>query len=32
MNTKGSKIDVSSLPNGIYIAEIDGVYRKFVKQ
>jgi len=31
LNTKGSQIDVSSLPSGIYIAKIDGVSRKFVK-
>ena len=32
MNIKGNQIDVSSLQNGIYIAEIDGSFRKFVKQ
>jgi hypothetical protein len=32
MNIKGNQIDVSLLQNGIYIAVIDGVYRKFVKQ
>jgi hypothetical protein len=32
INTKGNQIDVSSLSNGIYIAEIDGVCRKIVKQ
>ena len=32
MNAKGNQIDVSSLPNGIYMAKIDGVFRKIVKQ
>ncbi|MCL2311083.1 MAG: T9SS type A sorting domain-containing protein [Firmicutes bacterium] len=32
INTKGKQIDVSSLPSGIYIAEIDGVRQKIVKQ
>jgi len=32
VSTKGNEIDVSSLPNGIYIAEVDGVRRKIVKQ
>lgn len=32
IHTKGNLIDVSSLTSGIYIAEIDGVYRKIVKQ
>ena len=32
LNTKGNQIEVSFLPRGIYIAEIDGTCRKFVKQ
>ena len=32
MNSKGNQIDVSSLPNGIYMAKIDGVFRKVVKR
>ena len=32
MNTKGNQIDVSSLPSGIYIVDINGVFRKVVKQ
>ena len=31
LSTKGTLIDVSSLPNGIYIAEINGVINKIVK-
>ena len=31
IHAKDNQIDVSSLPNGIYIAKIDGVYRKIVK-
>ncbi|MCL2245658.1 MAG: T9SS type A sorting domain-containing protein [Lentimicrobiaceae bacterium] len=32
MQTKGGDIDVSSLPNGIYIAEVAGIFKKIVKQ
>jgi len=32
MHVKGNQIDVSSLPNGIYIAEVNGISRKVVKQ
>lgn len=32
MNVQGNQIDVSSLLNGIYIAVIDGVNRKIIKQ
>ncbi|MCL2291337.1 MAG: T9SS type A sorting domain-containing protein [Bacteroidetes bacterium] len=32
INTQGNQIDVSSLSSGIYIAEVDGVCRKIVKQ
>jgi len=32
LSTKGKQIDLSSLPNGIYIAEIEGVCKKIVKQ
>jgi len=32
INTKGNRIDISSLSTGVYIAEIDGICRKFVKQ
>ena len=32
IQTKDNRIDVSSLPSGIYIAKIDGVCRKIVKQ
>jgi len=29
---KGNRIDVSSLASGVYIAEVNGVCRKIVKQ
>jgi len=32
LNTKGIQIDVSSLSNGVYIVEINGVSRKIVKK
>jgi hypothetical protein len=32
LQTKGNQIDVSALPSGVYIVEIDGVCRKIVKQ
>ena len=32
MHVKGNQIDVSSLSNGIYMAEVNGMNRKFVKQ
>lgn len=32
INTKGSQVDVSSLPSGLYVVEVDGVCRKIVKQ
>jgi len=32
VNTKGNKIDISSLPNGVYIASINGQALKVVKQ
>ena len=32
VNTKGNEIDVSSLPSGIYIVEVNGVCKKLVKQ
>jgi hypothetical protein len=32
VSIKGNQIDVSSLPSGIYIAEVDGVSKKIVKQ
>jgi hypothetical protein len=32
LHVKGNQIDVSRLPNGIYIAEINGVCKKVVKQ
>jgi len=32
IDTKGKQVDVSSLSSGIYIARIDGVHRKFIKQ
>jgi hypothetical protein len=31
MQTKGNNIDVVLLPNGMYIAEIAGVFKKFIK-
>jgi hypothetical protein len=32
MQTKGNNIDVTLLPNGMYIVEVAGVFTKFVKQ
>jgi len=32
INAKGNQIDVSSLPSGIYITEVNGVCQKIVKQ
>jgi hypothetical protein len=32
IHTKGCNIDISSLSNGIYIANVNGVCRKVVKQ
>ncbi|MCL2289481.1 MAG: T9SS type A sorting domain-containing protein [Bacteroidetes bacterium] len=32
INAKGNQIDVSSLPSGIYITEVNGICRKIVKQ
>ena len=32
INTTGNQIDVSLLPSGVYIVEINGVYQKIVKQ
>jgi hypothetical protein len=32
MNTKGNQIDISSLARGIYIAEVNGICRKIIKQ
>ena len=32
MNVKGSQIDVSSLPKGIYIVEINKVFQKIIKE
>jgi len=32
LQTKGNQIDLSSLANGIYFAEVDKVFRKVVKQ
>lgn len=32
LNSNGNQIDVSSLTSGIYIVEVDGIYRKIVKQ
>jgi hypothetical protein len=32
VNAKGKEIDISSLPIGVYIVDIDGVYQKIVKQ
>jgi len=32
INAKGTQIDVSSLPKGVYVAEINGISRKIVKQ
>jgi hypothetical protein len=32
LQTNGAQIDVSTLPNGMNIAEVNGVYRKIIKQ
>jgi len=32
VNTKGNRIDISALPNGVYIANVNGQTLKVVKQ
>jgi hypothetical protein len=32
LHAKGNEIDLSSLPSGIYVAKVDGVFLKVVKR